>query len=76
MVWPTRLVFLAMGEVLCDGFNLAMSSPNYSRGSNARFCIVAIKDKKMGFISYWLDISLYIMSSCLRHYSVLVNLIN
>ena len=48
MVWPTRLVFLAMGEVLCDGVNLAMSSTSDSRGSEARICIVAIKDKKMG----------------------------
>ena len=37
-----------MGEVLCDGFNLAMSSPSDSRGSEARICIVAIKDKKTG----------------------------
>ena len=25
LVWPTRLVFLAMGEVLSFGFNLAVS---------------------------------------------------
>ena len=37
-----------MGEVLCDGFNLAVSSPSDSRGSEARICVVAIKDKKMG----------------------------
>ena len=28
LVWPTRLVFLAMGEVLSFGFNLAVSSPS------------------------------------------------
>ena len=28
LVWPTRLVFLAMGEVLGFGFNLAVSSPS------------------------------------------------
>src|SRR3989337_2205118 len=49
LVWPTRLVFLAMGEVLCDGFNPAVSSPSDSRGSEARICIVAIKAKNMGF---------------------------
>ena len=27
LVWPTRLVLLAMGEVLSFGFNLAVSSP-------------------------------------------------
>ena len=38
-----------MGEVLCDGLNLAISSPSDSSGSEARICIVAIKDKKMFF---------------------------
>ena len=34
-------------------------------------CIIAIEDKKMGFISYCMSLSLYIMSSFLIHYSVL-----
>ena len=34
------------------------------------YCIVAIEDKNMGFISYCMILSLYIMSSCLRRYSV------
>ena len=51
LVWPTRLVFLAMGEVLCDGFNLAVSSPSDSRGSEACICTLAIKDKKMVFFT-------------------------
>ena len=76
LVWPTRLVVLAMGEVLSFGFDRAVSLPSDRRGSKARICIVAIKDKKVGFISYWLDLSLYIMSSCLRRYSILVNLIH
>ena len=38
------------------------------------YCIVAIEDKKMGFISYCLSLSLYIMSSCLMCYSVLYEL--
>ena len=37
-------------------------------------CIVGIEDKKMGFISYCLSLSLYIMSSCLMRYSVLYEL--
>ena len=73
LVWPTRFIFLAMGEVLSFGFNLAVSFPSDSRGSKAR--IVAIEDKKMGFISYCMSLSLYIMSSYLKHYSVLMNLI-
>ena len=63
-----------MGEVLSFGFNLALLDPSDSRG-NDMYCIVAIEDNKMGFISYCLSLSLYIMSSCLMRYSVLMNLI-
>ena len=50
LVWPTRLVFLATGEVLSFGFNLAVSSPSDRRGSEARIVLLPlIKDKKMGF---------------------------
>ena len=35
------------------------------------YCIVAIKDKKMGFTSYFLSLFLYIMSSYLMCYSIL-----
>ena len=74
LVWPTRLIFLAMGEVLSFGFNLAVLDPSDTRG-NDTYCIVAIEDKNMGFISYCMNLSLYIMSSCLKRYSVLMNLI-
>ena len=40
LVWPTRLIFLAMGEVLSFGFNLAVSFPSDSKGSKA--CIVLL----------------------------------
>ena len=50
LVWPTRLIFLVMGEVLSFGFNLAVLDPSDSKG-NDTYCIVAIEDKKMGFIS-------------------------
>ena len=40
-----------MGEVLSFGFNLAVLDPNDRKGNNM-YCIVAIEDKKMGFISY------------------------
>ena len=75
LVWPTRLIFLAMGEVLSFGFDLAVSLPSDRRGSKAHIVLFAIEDKKMGFISYCLSLSLYIMSSCLKRYSVLMNLI-
>ena len=74
LVWPTRLIFLAMGEVLSFGFNLAVLDPSDCRG-NDTYCIVAIEDKNMGFISYCMSLSLYIMSSYLKHDSVLMNLI-
>ncbi len=32
LVWPTRLVILAMGEVLSFGFNLAVSTPSEKVG--------------------------------------------
>ena len=54
LVWPTRLVFLAMGEVLSFGFNLAVLDPSDRRGANT-YCIAAIEDKKIGFSSYCLS---------------------
>ena len=36
LVWPTRLVVLAMGEVLSFGFDLAVSFPSDRRGNKAR----------------------------------------
>ena len=74
LVCPTRLIFLAMGEVLSIGFNLVVLNPSDRKGTDT-YCIVAIEDKKMGFISYCMSLSLYIMSSYLKHYSVLMNLI-
>ena len=74
LVWPTRLIFLAIREVLSFGFNLAVLDPSDRKGTDTYY-IVAIEDKKMGFISYCLSLSLYIMSSCLKRYSVLMNLI-
>ena len=40
LVWPTRLIFLAMGEVLSFGFNLAVSFPSDSRRSKARIVLL------------------------------------
>ena len=68
------LFILQWEEVLCSGFDLTVLDPSDRKG-NDTYCIVAIEDKKMGFISYCLSLSLYIMSSSLMRYSVLVNLI-
>src|SRR3954468_12295911 len=40
LVWPTRFVFLAMGEVHSFGFNLAVPFPSDSRGSKARIVLL------------------------------------
>ena len=73
LVWPTRLILLALGEVLSFGFNHAVLDPSDSRGKDT-YCIVAIEVKKMGFISYCMSLSLYIMSSFLMRYSILYEL--
>ena len=62
-----------MGEVLSFGFNLVVLDPSDRKG-NDTYCIVAIEDKKMGFISYCLSLSLYVISSFLMRYSVLYGL--
>ena len=48
LVWPTRLIFLAMGEVLSFGFNLAVSFPSDSRGNKARIVLLPSR-KQDGF---------------------------
>src|SRR4051812_22097218 len=50
LVWPTRLIFLAMGEVLIFGFNLAVSFPSDSRGSKARIVLLPSRIRRWGFI--------------------------
>ena len=50
LVWPTRLVVLAMGEVLSFGFNLAVSFPSDSRGSKARIVLLPSRITRWGFI--------------------------
>ena len=60
-----------MGEVLSFGLNLAVLDPSDRKG-NDTYCIVAIEDKNMGFISYCLSLSIYIMSFCLDSVSGLV----
>ena len=48
LVWPTRLIFLAMGEVLSFGFNLAVSFPGDNRGSKARIVLLPSRIKRCG----------------------------
>ena len=50
LVWPTRLVVLAIGEVLSFGFNLAVSFPSDSRGSKARIVLFPSRITRCFFI--------------------------
>ena len=48
LLWPTRLIFLAMGEVLSFGFNLAVSFPSDGRGSKARIVLLPSRITRWG----------------------------
>ena len=48
LVWPTRLIFLAMGEVLSFGFNLAVSLPSDRKGCKARIVLLPSRITKWG----------------------------
>ena len=50
LVWPTRLIFLAMGEVLSFGFSLAVSFPSDSRGSKAGIVLLPSRITRWVFI--------------------------
>ena len=50
LVWPTRLVVLAMGEVLSFGFNLAVSLPSDKKGCKARIVLLPSRIKRWGYI--------------------------
>ena len=75
-VWFGQLDWFILQWERCFVSSILRCSIPVTKGDMIRICIVAIKDKKMGFLPYWLDLSLYTMSSCLRRYSVLVNLIH
>ena len=46
--WPTRLVVLAMGEVLSFGFDLAVFFPSDRRGSKARIASLLSRITRWG----------------------------
>ena len=48
LVWPTRLVFLAMEEVLSFGFDLAVSFPSDRRGNMARIASLPSRITRWG----------------------------
>ena len=50
LVWPTRLIFLSMGEVLSFGFILAVSFPGDSKGNKARIVLFPSRITRWGFI--------------------------
>ena len=73
LVWPTRLVVLAMGEVLSFGFNLAVSFPSDSRGSKAHIVLLPSRITRWGFYHIaWI----YPSTSCHLAYGVTLFLHN
>jgi len=50
LVWPARLVFLAMGEVLSFGFDLAVSFSCDRRGGKARIVSLPSRITRWVFI--------------------------
>ena len=72
LVWPTRLIYLAMGRGVLWWVRSCGAQSQWQKGT-WHVCIVAIKGKNMGFIHAWVYF-VYIMSSCLRRYSVLYGL--
>ena len=58
------------GEVLCNGFNLAVFYIPVTERDKIRIFIVAIKAKMTGFIHIDWVYFVYIMSSCLKRYSI------
>ena len=76
LVWLVQLdwYFLQWEKCLALGSILRCPFP-VTVGAARHVLYCAIEDKKMGLISYFLSLSLYIMSSCLKRYSVLLNLI-
>ena len=58
LVRPTRLVVLAMGEVLSFGFDLAVSLPSDSRGRKARIVLLPSRITRWGFHHMaWVNLS-------------------
>ena len=66
LVWPIRLIFLAMGEVLSFGFNLVVSFPSDSRGSKARIVLLPSRIKRWGLYHIvWVYPSTYVLPNAL-----------
>ena len=68
-------MILAMGEVLGFGFIPCGDLSQRQKGQQGTHRVVAIKDNKVGPVVD-MRLSIYIMPSCLRRYSVLLDLIH
>ena len=73
LVWPTRLVVLAMGEVLSFGFNLAVSLLSDRKSCKARIVLLPSRITRWGFYHIaWI----YPSTSCHLAYGVTLFLLN
>ena len=50
LVWPTRLIFLAMGEALSFGFSLVVFLPNDRKGCKTRIVLLPSRITRWGFL--------------------------
>ena len=73
LVWPTRSIFLTIGEVLSFGFNLVVSFPSDSRGSKARIVLFPSRIKRWGLYQLLEFIPLHhviLLNALLRSYEL------
>ena len=73
LVWPKRLIFLAMGEMLSFGFNLAVCFPSDSRGNKARIVLLPSRIKRWGLYHIHEFIPLHhviVLKALLRSYEL------
>ena len=48
LVWPTIFIYLAVGEVLCDAFDLAVLNPSGRKGCKTRIVLFPSRIKRWG----------------------------
>ena len=68
LVWPTKLIFLAMGEELSCGFNLALLDPNVRKG-NDTYVSLLLRIKYKIYIYRHIDKRI-LSTSCHRSYCI------
>ena len=55
LLWPTRLIFLVMGEVLSFGFNIAVSLLSDRKSCKARIVLLPSRIIRYSYLFYMLQ---------------------